>query len=82
MFIDEIKMKLQVRDDIKMINIFDGSNSFYASGIKKILFINDREIRLRFETKVVAIKGSGLDIVEVGGSDVLIKGDIESVNFE
>lgn len=83
MFKDEIKKKLKIEDEMFpfALNML-GRGKLVVSGIKRVIAAKDDSVRLKVGSESLSIVGSNLSIVEIGGGDVYVKGEIESIAFE
>ena len=83
MFVDEIQKKLKIVDDILPFTLtFIGDNSLIACGVKSVILSSEENIKLKLKHKIIDIVGKELNISEIGGGDVYVKGIIGGVNFE
>ncbi len=83
MFKNEIKRKLGIKNEILpfCLNMIT-RNKMIVSGIKSVLSSTQTQMRLRLNGEVLCVLGDDLQIVEIGGGDVYIKGSIKGVEFE
>lgn len=53
-----------------------------VSGVKRVLFADDNRLKFQLHGGTLNVEGTGLAIVEIGGGDAYVKGDIGGLNFE
>lgn len=83
MFKDEIKRKLDIKSEILPFTLTMLSRSkMMISGVKNVMLSSETELKFRLSGGSVIITGDGLQIVEIGGGDVYVKGYIGGVQFE
>ena len=82
MFVDELKLKLNVEDICTYtVSVFD--NKYVAcEGVKNVVFSSEEKVKLRVKKHTVSIDGVGLKIVEIGDGNALISGVINVVSYE
>ncbi len=83
MFKEEVKKKLDIKNAILpfVLTLF-GKNKAVVSGVKNIIFADSNKLKLRISDGLLRIEGSDIEIVEMGGGDLYVKGDITGVGFE
>lgn len=83
MFKNEIKQKLGIKSEILpfCLNMIC-RDKMIVSGIKGVLLSSQTELRLRLKGEVLTISGEDMQIVEIGGGDIYVKGLIKGVEFE
>lgn len=83
MFRDELKKKLNIKDEILpfVLTLF-GKGKAVVSGVKNVVFADSNQLKLRVSGGSLRLSGSGLEIAEMGEGDVYVKGDISGVEFE
>lgn len=83
MFKDEIKQKLNLKNELLPFCItMISRNKMMISGIKSVIASSQTHIRLRLNGEMLTVSGNDLQIVQIGGGDVYIKGEITGVAFE
>lgn len=82
MFKDEIKDKFGIKNTVFPYVVTVTSGKTVISGVKKVLSAKEDEIAISVSSCVVRMSGKGLEIVEIGGGDAYVKGEIYEVNFE
>ena len=83
MFKDEVNKKLNIKNEIMPFTLTMLSRSkMTISGVKNVMLSSAESLRFRLNSGSVEIVGEGLQIVEIGGGDVYIKGNIGGVQFE
>ena len=82
MFKDEIKDKFGIKSTVFPYVVTVTSGKTVISGVKKVLSAKEDEIAISVSSCVVRVSGKGLEIVEIGGGDAYVKGEIYGVNFE
>lgn len=83
MFKDEIKRKLNVKDEMFpfALNML-GRYKLVVSGVKRVNEATVNEIKIKVNQNVLTITGKELSIAEIGGGDVYVEGEVETVSFE
>lgn len=82
MFIDEVVAKLKIEDVACAYSLcFFGSSRVYLQGIKSLLVSSPTEMKMRVKNGVIRVWGEGLELLEIGGGDVYVKGGIKGVEF-
>lgn len=82
-FKDEIKRKLDIKSELLPFTLTMLSRSkLMISGVKSVMLFSDEQLKFRLTSGVVLIDGEELQIVEIGGGDVYVKGLIKEVHFE
>lgn len=82
MFKDEIKDKFGIKSTVFPYVVTVTSGKTMISGVKKVLSAKEDEIAISVSSCVMRVSGKGLEIVEIGGGDAYVKGEIYGVNFE
>ena len=59
-----------------------GRSAAAVSGIRRVLSVEEEEIKLAVRGGSVSVTGVGLMIAEIGGGDVYINGEIAAVAAE
>ena len=80
MFKDEVLRKFNAEELCDYEIIFFGKCKVAFSGIKGVTFLSETEIRLKTKKNVLTLKGNGLSLVEVGGFEAYVTGEV--VSFE
>lgn len=83
MFINELSSKLGLQDVVCAYStvVFDNF-AICVEGVKKVISCAENEIRLKVKNKRIIVTGKSLEIKEIGGGEVLVKGEISEVRFE
>ena len=83
MFKNEIKKKLDIKSEILPFTLTMLSRSkMMISGVKNVLLSSDSALKFRLSSGSLTVTGSDLQIVEIGGGDVYVKGVVGGVQFE
>lgn len=78
-----MKRKLNIKNEILPFTLTMLSRSkMMVSGIKSVMLSGDKELKFRLPSGSVTITGEDLQIVEIGGGDVYVKGNIGGISFE
>lgn len=83
MFKDEIKRKLNVKDEMFpfALNML-GRHKLVVSGVKRVNEATANELKIKVGSDVLTITGKELSIAEIGGGDVYVEGEVESIAFK
>jgi hypothetical protein len=82
-FKNEIKKKLDIKSEILPFTFTMLSRSkMMISGVKNVLLSSDSALKFRLSSGSLTVNGSDLQIVEIGGGDVYVKGVVGGVQFE
>lgn len=81
MFIDEMKNKLKLPDGIDFTVSVIGSGAVAVSGVKSVVVTSSEAVRFRLKHCQLEIKGKMLQLVEIGGGDAYVKGEVSGVEF-
>ncbi len=83
MFKDELKRKLDIKSEILPFALTMMSRSkMMISGVKNVMLSDDTQLKFRLANGTVTVVGEKMQIVEIGGGDVYVKGFISGVQFE
>ena len=83
MFKDEIMEKLNIKREVFPFTLTMLSRSkVVISGVKNVLSSSEKALKFRLASGSLTVSGDGLQIVEIGGGDVYIKGLVAGVQFE
>ncbi len=83
MFKDEIGKKLNILGEMHPFSIsIIGKNNLYICGIKSVINTTDTDVNIRLKNGLLHVSGKGFNIVEIGGGDMYIKGEVINVAFE
>ena len=82
-FKDEMIKKLNVKREVLPFTLTMLSRSkMMISGVKNVLSSSEKSLKFRLASGSLTVSGDGLQIVEIGGGDVYVKGLVEGVQFE
>ncbi len=83
MFKDEIKRKFNVAEEIFpfTLNMMSRKKTVIC-GIKRVLSTSDTHIKMRLDCGNLSIDGEDLHILEIGGGDMFLEGQIDKIEFE
>ena len=83
MFKDEIKRKLNVAGDIFpfTLNMLSRKKTVIC-GIKRVVSTSDTHIKMRLDSGNMSIDGENLHILEIGGGDMFLEGQVDRIEFE
>lgn len=82
MFVDELKLKLNIEDFCQYtLSVFDNKFAL-IEGVKNLVFSSEQQVKARVKKMTVIIGGKNLKIKEVGDGNVLISGEIHGVQYE
>lgn len=83
MFGDEIKRKLNAKDVVFPFALtMLGRKKIVISGVKRIISADENCIVAKIGSDYLKISGRYLNIVEIGGGDVYVEGEIAEICFE
>ncbi len=83
MFKDEVGRKLGVVGKVFPFTLTMLSREkTVICGVKRINLSSDTQINVRLEGGSMNIDGIGLKIVEIGGNDMFLEGEIVKIEFE
>ena len=83
MFVSEMLQKLSADGSAApFVVTLLGRSAAAVSGIRRVLSVEEEEIKLAVRDGSVTVTGVGLMIAEIGGGDVYIKGEIAAVSAE
>ena len=83
MFKNELKKKLDIKTEVLPFTLTMLSRSkMMISGVKNVLLSNESSLKFRLHSGSLTVNGTELQIVEIGGGDVYVKGAIGGVQFE
>ena len=78
MFKDEILKKFNMEELCDYQVVFFGNGRVALSGIKGVTYLSDVEIRFKTKTKVLLLKGKNLFLIETGGTEAYVEGEVLS----
>lgn len=83
MFVDEIAKKLKLDGDFPpfVVTIL-GSGKAIVNGVKTVILSTQNEVKVKVRNAVVKVSGEGLNLLEMGGGDLYLEGEIASVEIE
>jgi len=83
MFKNEIKAKFRLKDELFpfALNML-GRGKLVVSGVKRVVEANEEFLKIRVGNENLIVEGKGLSIAEIGGGDVYVEGEIQSIAFE
>jgi len=82
MFVEEIKEKLKAGEETRFVATILGERGIYVSGVKTVILTSQNETKLSVKKGVLRVLGEKLKLSEIGGGDVYIIGEVESVEIE
>ena len=83
MFVDEIAKKLKLTGEVMPFCVtILGHKGAYVSGVKTVVLTEPNTVKLAVKKGVLSVVGAELKIVEIGGGDVYIEGEVESVEIK
>lgn len=82
MFSDDIKNKFKLIGEVDFAVTMLSRSKIAVSGVKRILHTGQENIRLKLKNEELFIDGNNLQILEIGGGDVCVEGEIKGVGFE
>ncbi len=83
MFKDEIEKKFNItRESFSFSLTMMGRDRLIVSGVKGVVFASNECVKLRLKSEILTLVGEALQLKEIGGGDVYVKGGVTSVNFE
>ena len=83
MFKDEMKKKLSVAGEVFpfTLNMLSRKKTVIC-GVKRVIFSSEMQLKIRLDGGNMTIDGIGLKIVEIGGGDMFLEGQIDKIEFE
>lgn len=83
MFKDEMKKKLSVAGEVFpfTLNMLSRKKTVIC-GVKRVIFSSVTQLKIRLDGGNMTIDGIGLKIVEIGGGDMFLEGQIDKIEFE
>lgn len=83
MFKNEIKAKFRLKDELFpfALNML-GREKLVVSGVKRVVEASEEFLKIRIGNEDLIVAGTGLSIAEIGGGDVYVEGEIQSIVFE
>ncbi len=83
MFKNEIKAKFRLKDELFpfALNML-GRGKLVVSGVKRVVEASEEFLKIRIGNEGLIVAGTGLSIAEIGGGDVYVEGEIQSIVFE
>lgn len=83
MFLKEALEKLKIDDAFVpyTVTLF-GDGGVALSGIKGIVFASDAEVRVRLGRRTLTVRGEELNIAQIGGGDIFVRGAVKGVEFD
>lgn len=60
---------------------YDGK-AVYIEGIKRVLKLSDEEIKLELNGAVMNLRGNGLEVFDLNGATLIVRGEIIGIDFE
>lgn len=83
MYRQEILKKLNVTDSVFPFTLtLLSRDKLVVSGVKRVLFADGNRLKFQLHGGILNVEGAGLAIVEIGGGDAYVKGDIGGLDFE
>lgn len=78
-----MQIKLNIKNEVLPFTLTMLSRSkMMLSGVKTVLLSSERQLKFRLNSGGLTVDGEGLQIVEIGGGDVYIKGLIGGLQFD
>ncbi len=83
MFFDDVISKLRADSAAApfVVTVL-GDAGAGISGVKRVIFFSRDEVRLAAGKSVLCVRGDELDIAEMGGGDVLVRGKVKGVDID
>lgn len=83
MFVDEIAKKLKLDGSFPpfVITVL-GRDKLVVSGVKNVILSTQNEVKVKAKNAVLRVVGEGLNLLEMGGGDLYLEGEIASVEIE
>ena len=83
MYRNELLKKFDIKDSLFPFTLTMLSrDKLVISGVKRVLLSDGETLRFQLHGGSLSVSGSALKIVEIGGGDVYVKGEIGGLNFE
>lgn len=83
MYVDEIKEKLKLEDgNLPFVCTLLGSGNIVVSGVKNVVLTTQNEVKIKVKKGILRVVGEGLWVVQMGGGDMFLKGDISGVEIQ
>lgn len=83
MFINEVVEKFKIEDVACAFSVLVlGKDCVLIEGVRRLVSIKSEEIKIKVKKKTIVVFGLNLNIVEIGGGNLYIKGEIGGINFE
>ena len=83
MFKEEVGRKLNVAGKIFPFTLnMLSRNKTVICGVKRVVSSSDTFVKTRLDGGSMSISGVGLKIVEIGGGDMFLEGEITQIEFE
>lgn len=78
MFKDEILKKFNMEELCDYQVVFFDNRKVALSGIKGVTYFSDVEIRFKTRARILLLKGKNLYLVETGGTEAYVEGEVLS----
>lgn len=83
MFKDEVGRKFNVAGKVFPFTLnMLARNKTVICGVKRVVSSSDSLLKTRLEGGSMSVSGVGLKIVEIGGGDMYLEGEITKIEFE
>ena len=83
MFFDDVVSKLRADSaTAPFVVTVLGDAGAGISGVKRVIFFSRDEVRLAVGKGALCVRGEELDIAEMGGGDVLVRGKVKGVDID
>lgn len=83
MFVDEVKRKFKIKNGgVPFTLTLLGRDKAAVSGVKSVLLSNAETLRFKLAAGNLTLNGRALKLVELGGGDAYVSGEIDSVEFD
>lgn len=83
MYKNEILKKFDIKDSVFPFTLtMLARDRLVISGVKRALLLSDEKLRFQLHGCILQVEGKALKIIEMGGGDVYVKGEIGGLSFE
>lgn len=78
-----MQRKLNIKSEILPFTLTMLSRSkMMISGVKSVMLSDEKQLKFRLAGGAVTVSGEGLQIVEIGGGDAYVRGEVGGIQFE